>query len=62
MEHQSTISDLQTSLMRAQEEIERLQEELTLAQKWRDNFKLAFEKERKNTEYWYEKAVTGEQR
>lgn len=30
MEHQSTVSDLQTSLMRAQEEIERLREELAV--------------------------------
>lgn len=33
MEHQSTVSDLQTSLMRAQEEIERLRAELLEAQK-----------------------------
>lgn len=46
----------------AADEIERLQAELAMAQKWRDNFKLAFEKERKNTEYWYGIALHEEQK
>lgn len=47
----------------AADEIERLrsekrqiQAELALAQKWRDNYKLAFDNSQKSCKYWHEKA------
>lgn len=42
----------------AANEIERLMAELSMAVKWRDNYKLAFEHADQNAKYWHQKAAT----
>jgi len=52
--HDTRLLDQRAEL---QNEIKRLRHTLALTEKWRNNYKIAFEKERKNAEYWHGKAI-----
>ena len=54
--HDGWLEEAADEIERLRSEKRQLQAELALAQKWRDNYKLAFDNSQKSCKYWHEKA------